>query len=120
MRVLILCALGLFMAACVTNPSIESLNPSELETLDRLQILEGEISKPHKIISKVKGKACHRTAHQAQMLSADEAIDGIKIKAAKLHADAVINIECQPDRTTDWRNDCWSSLVCVGTAIKFQ
>lgn len=120
MRMIVFCAFGLFIAACVSNPNIESLNPSELEALNRLQILEGEISKPYNIIAKVKGISCHKTAEQSRNRSTDDAIEGIKIKAAKRHADALTNIVCQRDRTTDWRNDCWSSMVCVGTAIKFK
>lgn len=120
MRMLIFGALSLFITACVTNPKIESLNPSELEVLSRLQILEGEISEPYDIISKVKGISCHTTADQRRNYSTDDAIEGIKMKAAQLHADAVINIVCERDGATDWMNECWSSMVCVGTAIKYK
>lgn len=120
MRMLIFGALGLFIVACISNPSIDSLSPSELETLKRIQILEGEIYKPFDVIAEVKGKSCHTTIDQSRELSTGDAIEGIKINAAKRQADAVINIVCKRDRTMDWRNDCWSSMVCVGTAIKFK
>jgi len=120
MRMLIIGALSLFITACISNPSIESLNPSELEALDRMQILEGEISNPYDIISEVKGISCHTTIEQSSALSTEDAIEGVKMKAAQLHADAVINIVCKRDRTRDWTNECWSSMVCAGTAIKFK
>lgn len=111
---------GLFITSCVTNPRIESLKPSEREALDRLQILEGEIPKPYTVISKVKGISCHETAEQSRNRSTDAAIAGIKMKAAQHHADAVINIVCEPYHATDWMNSCWSSIVCEGNAIKFE
>ena len=120
MRMLIFSVLCLFMTACVSNPRIESLNPSELEALDRLQILEGEIAQPYSVIAKVKGVSCHATADQSRNGSTDDAMEGIRLKAAQKHADAVINIVCEPYHMTDWMNDCWSSIVCEGTAIKFE
>jgi uncharacterized protein YbjQ (UPF0145 family) len=110
----------IFITACVSNPRIESLNPSELEALGRLQLLEGEITQPYTVISKVKGISCHETADQSRNGSTDDAMEGIRLKAAQKHADAVINIVCEPYHATDWMNACWSSIVCEGTAIRFD
>lgn len=120
MRMIVFGSVCLVLVACVSNPKIESLSPSERETFNRIQILQGEISQPYTIISEVKGKECHETIDQSKMATTDSAITVIKIKAAKKNADAVIDVKCRPSRTTDWRNDCWSSMLCVGTAIKFQ
>lgn len=45
-------------------------------------------------------------------------MEGVKINAVLMDADAVINTACQ-NNGVDWGNNCWSSIVCVGEAIKF-
>ena len=120
MRMVYLAALGLVLAGCVSNPGVDSLSPAELETFKRIQILEGEVTQPHEVVSKVKGKDCHTDIEQSKALDTQDAITVLKVKAARKGADAIINVKCDRDMTTDWRNDCWSSMLCVGTAIKFQ
>ena len=120
MRMFIFCLLIFTLAGCVRNPGVDSLNPTELETFKRLQIVEGDIKRPHKVVATVKGKECHTDIDQSKALSTNDAIRVLKVKAARKNADAIKNIKCERDRTTDWRNDCWSSVLCVGTAIRFE
>jgi uncharacterized protein YbjQ (UPF0145 family) len=120
MRLVILGILAFTLAGCVSNPGVDSLNPTELETFKRLQIIEGDVNHPYKVVATVKGKECHTDIDQSKALSSNDAIRVLKVKAAQKNADAIINIKCERDRTTDWRNDCWSSVLCVGTAIKFE
>ena len=120
MRIITLCALGIILAGCVSNPGVDSLSPSELETYNRIQIIEGEVSAPHKVLATVKGKECHTTVDQSRAQTTVDALTVLKVKGAQRGADAIINIKCERDMTTDWRNDCWSSMLCVGTAIKFE
>ncbi|MGD8268250.1 MAG: hypothetical protein PVF55_08775 [Desulfobacterales bacterium] len=120
MRVFILGFLVVTLAGCVSNPGVDSLNPTELERFKRIQILEGDVTRPHEVVATVKGKECHTDIDQSKALSTNDAIRVLKVKAAQKNADAVMDIKCERDRSTDWRNDCWSSVLCVGTAIKFE
>ncbi len=120
MRTLILGLIVLSLTACVSNPGVDSLSPAELETYRRIQILEGDVPESYTVVAEVKGKECHTTVEQSRGQTTADAITVLKVKAAKQGADAVVNIKCAPDRTTDWRNDCWSSMLCVGTAVRFQ
>ena len=120
MRVFILGLLFVALAGCVSNPGVDALNPTERETFKRIQIIEGEVNRPYEVVAKVKGKECHTDIDQSKALSTNDAITVLKVKAAQKNADAIFNIKCERDRTTDWRNDCWSSMLCVGTAIRFE
>jgi uncharacterized protein YbjQ (UPF0145 family) len=71
------------------------------------------------VVKTVKGISCHRNAHQDKVLTSDEAIDGMKIKAAKLGADGIQNIACQRNDNIDFATNCWASIVCVGDAVRF-
>ncbi len=120
MRILVLAATGLILSGCVSNPGVDTLSPEELERFKRIQILEGQVTQPHKVVATVKGKECHTDIDQSKALDTKDAITVLKVKAAREGADAITNIKCERDMTTDWRNDCWSSMLCVGTAVKFE
>jgi len=104
----------------MSNPDLGSLSAAQLQTLSNMEVYEGGINRPHAVLEPVKGLSCHRNAYQSQLLTTDEAIEGVKLEAALLGADAVINLACQRNSGTDWVNNCWASFVCVGTAVKYQ
>ncbi|MDJ0721011.1 MAG: hypothetical protein QNJ04_05255 [Desulfobacterales bacterium] len=120
MRPLILTATGLFLAGCVSNPGVDTLNPAERESFKRIQILDNNVDQPHEVIARVKGKECHTTAEQSRRRTSGDAITVLKVKAARLGADAITNAQCDRHMTIDWRSDCWSSMLCVADAVKFQ
>jgi len=105
---------------CASNPSISNLGPEQRSRLNELQVFKGGTERPYIILGSVRGLSCHRNAYQTQLLTENEAIEGVKINAILLEADAVINCACQVNSGTDWVNNCWSSIVCVGDAIKFK
>ncbi|MBW9271731.1 MAG: hypothetical protein K1566_18990 [Candidatus Thiodiazotropha sp. (ex. Lucinisca nassula)] len=107
------------LQACQTNPSIDSLTSDQRVKIINMEVFDTSTSEPHKIISQVKGISCHKNKHVANMVSKEEAIEGIKFQAAHHNADAVINLLCQTNSGTDWKNNCWSSIVCVGDAIEY-
>jgi len=105
---------------CATNPDVGSLSSSQRSKLSQMEILRGVASRPHEILGTVKGLSCHRNAYQTQLLTEDEAIQGVKLRAALLDADAVINTYCQQNSGVDWVNNCWASIVCAGDAVRWK
>lgn len=85
-----------------------------------MEVVHGSITRSHTILGAVKGLSCHRNAYQRQQQTEAEAIEGVKLRAASLDADAVINLVCQTNSGTDWVNNCWSSIVCVGDAVRYK
>jgi len=117
---LTLAALLLQLAACASNPSIESLSTAELQKLSDMDVSEQSSDAKHEILGKVKGLSCRRNAKQPERTSYDEAIQGAKIQAIKLNADAITSLSCQENNKADWSNNCWSSIVCLGVAVKYK
>jgi len=103
--------------SCASNPSISSLRPEQRARLNTIIILKGGVDRPYKVLGTVKGLSCHRNAYQKQLLTEDEALEGVRLKAALLDADAVINTACQVNSGTDWVNNCWSSIVSVSQEL---
>ena len=104
----------------MSNTDLGSLSTAELQKLSSLKIYQGEPGRPYTVLQAVKGLSCHRNGYHDTLLTDSEAMQGVKIKAAQLGADAVVNANCQVHSDTDWVNNCWASVVCVGVAAKLN
>lgn len=71
----------------------------------------------YRILGTVEGIACKRNLYASGSPSLDEAKQGVRIRAAQLGADAVINMICEDKREVDWGRNFWQTVVCVGDAI---
>jgi uncharacterized protein YbjQ (UPF0145 family) len=107
-------------AGCATNPDVGTLTSEQRARVASMETVRGPTTRSHTILGAVKGLSCHRNAYQRQQLTEAEAIDGVKLRAASLDADAVVNVACQVNSGTDWVNNCWSSIVCVGDAVRYK
>ena len=115
-----LAAATLLLFGCATNPDVGSLSSAQRAKISSMEVLRGPTSRPYTTLGTVKGLSCHRNAYQQQLLTETEAIEGVKLRAALLDADAVINTICQVNSGTDWVNNCWSSIVCAGDAVRYK
>jgi uncharacterized protein YbjQ (UPF0145 family) len=106
--------------SCTTNPDVGTLTGAQRARVASMEIVRGPTTRLHTVLGTVKGLSCHRNAHQQQQLTESEAIEGVKLRAALLDADAVVNLVCQVQSGTDWVNNCWSSVVCVGDAVSYK
>lgn len=108
------------LGACASNPGVGTLSSAQRSAYSTMKVHEGSTSQPYVILGQVKGLSCHRNAYKSQLLTSDEAIEGVKLRAALLDADAVVNMVCQKNSGTDWANNCWASIVCVGDAVRYR
>lgn len=121
MKKILVLSCAFYLSGCAANPDIGSLNSEQRANLATLEVYKAAPpAGKYEILGTVKGLSCHRNTYKPiQMLSEDEAIQGIKMNAAKLRADAVINTFCQHNSGTDLVNNCWASVVCAGDAIRY-
>lgn len=112
--------LPLLLISCMTNPRIENISSAQRSKLNKIEVHKTDIDRPYEIIGEVDGLSCNRNKYQAQDVSYDEALQGVKLKAVMLGADAVINTFCQKNSDTDWTNNCWASVKCIGDAIQYK
>ncbi len=111
---------SILVISCSSNQRIENLTGEQRAKAASMKVYDGATDRAYEILNTVSGLSCNRNKHQAQAISDHEALEGLKIKAATLGADAVINTFCQTNSDTDWRNNCWASVKCIGDAVKFQ
>jgi hypothetical protein len=105
---------------CATNRDVGSLSSDKRARFTSMEVLRGPTTRSHTHLGPVEGLSCHRNAYQGQQLTEAEAIEGVKVRAASLNADAVVNMVCQVHSGADWVNNCWSSIVCVGDAVRYK
>ena len=120
MKIVVIITAMLVLFGCASNPRIEDLSSEQRAQLSKVEIFEGSIERPYKVIGTISGLSCHRNKYQRQDISDEEALEGVRIKAVQLNADAVINTFCQTNSDTDWRNNCWASIKCIGDAVIYK
>lgn len=120
MKQIISIGVGILLVGCMSNPRIEDLSSADRAKAASIQIFQGAPDHNYKTIGPVSGLSCNRNKYQVQDISDSEALQGIKIRAARLGADAVINTFCQKNSDADWRNNCWASIKCIGDAVNFK
>ena len=106
--------------SCATNPRIETLTSVQRSRISSIEVFQSGIQREHVVLRSVEGLSCNRNKHQVQDVTYDEAMQGVKINALLLDADAVINVSCQKNSDTDWMNNCWASIKCIGDAVKYK
>ena len=104
-------AIGLFLSGCVSNPDMYSLTGDQVARLNTIQLSTEGLASSHQVLGKAEGVACNHPG------SDTEAIQAIRMNAALLEADAVINITCRNAGINGGR--CWTATRCVGDAIRF-
>jgi uncharacterized protein YbjQ (UPF0145 family) len=78
----------------------------------------GEVGeRTYTIISEVGGMSCAK--QQGASASHEGAQGDMRISAAKLGADAIINAFCE-ELGTSFRSNCWSRVECRGDAIHWD
>lgn len=112
--------LTITISGCSSNPTIDSLSSQDRANVSQVQIFKGNPDRSFKMLGQVSGLSCNRNLHQAQNVTDSEALEGVRIRAVKLGADAVINTLCQKNSDTDWGNNCWASVKCIGDAVKLE
>jgi len=108
------------LVGCVTTPDISKLSPDERLRSNQILVYES-ISLPpesYVILDTVDGISGRRSIYSNKVVTKEEAIHYMKIKAAMLGADAIINVVCKQSDGVDWANNMWDSIVCVGEAVK--
>jgi uncharacterized protein YbjQ (UPF0145 family) len=108
------------LASCASNPRIENLSSEERAKVSQVQIFKSKPEQSFQVLGEVSGLSCNRNKYQAQDISESEALEGLKIKAIMLGGNAVINTLCQKNSGTDWVNNCWASVKCIGDAVKLK
>lgn len=108
------------IAGCAANPRIEDLSSDNRAKVSQVQIFNGRPTVNFEMLGQVDGLSCNRNKYQAQDVSESEALEGVRIKTVMLGGDAIINTLCQKNSDTDWINNCWASVKCIGDAVRLK
>jgi uncharacterized protein YbjQ (UPF0145 family) len=112
-----ICAVAV-LASCASNPRVEDLSSEQRAKAAKIRNLLRQPARSFQIIGTVSGLFCNRNKYQQQDMSNAEALQGLRINAALMKADAVINTFCQTNSDIDWVNNCWASVKCIGNAVR--
>jgi hypothetical protein len=112
-------ALLLLVAGCAglgQNIRITEMSPEEIAKYNDIKVSQSLAPPGTESLGRVMGLSCAGDGNRE--VSQEEALDQLKMKAAKLRASAVSNVACQYRGSTDWANNCWRSYTCIGEALR--
>src|SRR5512143_249840 len=121
MRVNLIGVLALLLAippACTTEPSESVLRKkANAVTLVLPETQNAELNRKYEFVSTVKSSSCGR--QQVSGFSLEAAQRMLKMEAAKVGADAVINITCE-ETNVRFSYNCGHAIKCHGDAVKWE
>jgi uncharacterized protein YbjQ (UPF0145 family) len=108
----------ILLTGCVSGPP--AITPAQIDKYyDTLELYKSGDVLPHEFenIAEVDGLSC--TAKYGARITGEEkgALHIMKVKAASLNADAVINYSCG---TGMFLNNCWFPTICSGVAVRWK
>jgi hypothetical protein len=107
--------LFLIVAGCAST-AIEK-NPELRRAAANVQILDQQQAKGalYTMLGEVEGISCARQAGSTP--SPYNARENLKVNAAKMGGNAVINVACQEGGVSSSHN-CWRTITCRGDAVR--
>ena len=112
--VMILLMTFLMISACASKHSVSGLSASQKARMARILVFESEglPNGSYTVVGRVESVACQEGFEERSEITK------LKVQAAKLGADAVINLKFRKKNKMDWVHDCWSTVVGAGDAVR--
>ncbi len=107
------------IAGCDTTPRRGILSEAQFAKLESMETLIGPALRAHTVLGAVEGLSCKSSMYTANHTTEGAALDGLKIRAVLLDADAAANVVCQENSGPVLAHNCWASVVCVGDAVRY-
>ncbi len=106
------------LGGCVSGPP--RLTPEQHQKPSKITIhRDGEKpEKDYSILGEISAADCSGAPAGGRVFgNSSRAIDSLKLKAAAMNADAVINVRCG---SIPFLNNCWAAMKCDGEAVVFR
>jgi hypothetical protein len=109
---------SLLLGSCVSGPP--TLTAEQHLRVDAIPIIKrGEPApRPFKVREQVRGVDCTAGQRGTRLYGEEaSALRVLRMKAAALGADAVVDVECG---STPFLNNCWRAANCSGKAVQWS
>jgi hypothetical protein len=108
----------LILSGCATTTS----DPALRRQAANVKLVSAEekaetLQRAHTVMQEIVGASCGRQLGSDPSL--DAAREMLRVEAAKIGADAVIDIACE-ETGVNWGRNCWKSIECRGDAVKWN
>ena len=109
--------LSLLLRGCVSGPP--TLTAEQQFRVEGIQIIKkGELApKPFTVREEISGADCTGPGGSRLYGQEANALRVLRMKAAALGADAVVEVECG---NTPFLNNCWAATHCSGKAVQWS
>ncbi len=97
-----------------------SLDSQQLQRYKDLQILteEQRSQGDYRSVGEIRGISCSKI--HSEPPNERDAIDQVRLRASLAGGHAISPPECVHSTETDWKNNCWSSVICSSELLVDQ
>ena len=108
----------IFLGGCASTP--KDYEPKYHEMSKTIEMFEqgSPPEKAHEILKFVRSNSCGSKTVSRYTGDWDEAKLLLRLEAAKVNADAIVNYKCWTN-PMDMVSNCWASKRCEGNAVKY-
>ena len=122
MKYIIALSLILVLSGCpglgqIENPT--NLSAQQLKQFNEIQLYDSSDGIEYVSLGRIKGISCRDAATIGEP-GEEAALNQLKIKAAKLNANAIFYPTCSYRNTPDLLNNCYDPWTCVGEAAQVK
>jgi len=115
--------LPLFLASCGTPIKVQNhyeVNSEALRKIRGMSIVKdhGRPESGYTDLGIVNGLYCNLDRGPMSTTAEQDAIEQVKINAAILGSDHISTPNCVTSLSTDWANNCYTSVTCKSHALK--
>lgn len=119
---MLLAAVSLSSSGCSYIEIVDhySLSSQQLQSYKTLQILteEQRSQGDYRSAGEIRGISCTRIIGKTP--NEPDAIDQVRLRASQAGAHAISPPVCVHSTETDWKNNCWSSVICSAEVLVDQ
>jgi hypothetical protein len=112
--------LVVLVSACTSTPAKTGYMGDLSKGHEDIQVLTTAPDRPFDAVGPVSGLLCHRNAWRTTPDSILKEAKELRIEAAKLGADAVIDAKCQKTDGMSFTANCFETYKCTGQAVRFK
>lgn len=107
------------LCGCASSPT-SGMTPEQRARVESIELLLAAPNRPFDAVGAVSGEVCHRNAFAVSDASQLNEAKVLRVQAAGLGADAVIDTKCSVVSGTSLLKNCWQVKRCTGQAIRFR
>lgn len=113
--------LGAMLAGCGSFVEVVKVDEANAAAVAGVKVLTREQlgGRKTEMVQTISATSCKNKLWDPEP-TRENAIEQLRVKAARIGADTVTNLFCRDEPTTNLGTNCWSAVVCEAAAVRAE